>query len=44
MLKQEDDDKHDSTQLNHALGPVGIQDSHPGVVVIQAADGPIRFD
>jgi hypothetical protein len=27
-----------------ALGSVGIQDSHPGLVVIQAADGPIRFD
>jgi len=27
-----------------ALGPVGIQDSHPGLVVIQAADGPIRFN
>ncbi len=26
------------------LGSVGIQDSHPGLVVIQAADGPIRFD
>jgi hypothetical protein len=27
-----------------ALGSVGIQDSHPGLVVIQAADGPIRFN
>src|ERR1700712_1794873 len=27
-----------------ALGSVGIQDSHPGLVVIQAVDGPIRFD
>ncbi|MCA6113183.1 hypothetical protein J6497_39775 [Bradyrhizobium sp. CNPSo 4026] len=26
------------------LGSVGIQDSHPGSVVIQAMDGPIRFD
>ena len=26
------------------LGSVGIQDSHPGLVVIQALDGPIRFD
>jgi hypothetical protein len=26
------------------LGSVGIQDSHPDVVVIQAVDGPIRFD
>jgi hypothetical protein len=26
------------------LGAVGIQDSHPGLVVIQAADGSIRFD
>jgi hypothetical protein len=26
------------------LGSVGIQDSHPGLVVIQAADGPIRFN
>ena len=26
------------------LGSVGIQDSHPGLVVIQAMDGPIRFD
>jgi len=28
----------------HGLGSVGIQDSHPGLVVIQAWDGPIRFD
>ncbi|MCA6111578.1 bifunctional proline dehydrogenase/L-glutamate gamma-semialdehyde dehydrogenase PutA [Bradyrhizobium sp. CNPSo 4026] len=27
-----------------SLGSVGIQDSHPGSVVIQAMDGPIRFD
>jgi potassium-dependent mechanosensitive channel len=26
------------------LGPVGIQDSHPGLVVIQALDGPFRFE
>ena len=26
------------------LGSVGIQDSHVGLVVIQAVDGPIRFD
>jgi antirestriction protein ArdC len=26
------------------LGSVGIQDSHPGLVVIQAMDGPIRVD
>src|ERR1700752_758014 len=26
------------------LGSVGIQDSHPGVIVIQASDGAIRFD
>jgi hypothetical protein len=26
------------------LGSVGIQDSHPGLFVIQALDGPIRFD
>ena len=26
------------------LGSVEIQDSHPGLVVIQAVDGPIRFD
>jgi bifunctional non-homologous end joining protein LigD len=26
------------------LGSVGIQDSHPVLVVIQAVDGPIRFD
>lgn len=26
------------------LGSVGIQDSHPGLVVIQAWDEPIRFD
>jgi hypothetical protein len=26
------------------LGPVGIQDSHSGLVVIQALDGPIRFE
>jgi hypothetical protein len=26
------------------LGSVGIQDSHPGLGVIQAMDGPIRFD
>jgi hypothetical protein len=30
--------------LGRALGPVGIQDSHPGLVVIQALDGPIRFE
>jgi hypothetical protein len=29
---------------DHALGPVGIQDSHPSLIVIQAVDGPIRFD
>jgi hypothetical protein len=29
---------------DHVLGSVGIQDSHPGLVVIQAWDGPIRFD
>jgi len=27
-----------------ALGSVGIQDSHADLVVIQALDGPIRFD
>jgi hypothetical protein len=27
-----------------ALGSVGIQDSHPGLVVIQALNGPIRSD
>ena len=26
------------------LGSVGIQDSHADLVVIQALDGPIRFD
>jgi putative tryptophan/tyrosine transport system substrate-binding protein len=26
------------------LGPVGIRDSHAGLIVIQALDGPIRFD
>ena len=26
------------------LGPVGIQDSHSSLAVIQAWDGPIRFD
>lgn len=26
------------------LGSVGIQDSHPGLVVVQAVDRPIRFD
>lgn len=30
--------------LGTGLGSVGIQDSHPGLVVIQALDGPIRFD
>jgi hypothetical protein len=30
--------------LDAKLGAVGIQDSHPGLVVIQAVDGPIRFD
>jgi hypothetical protein len=29
---------------SNSLGPVGIQDSHPSLVVIQAADGPIRFN
>jgi hypothetical protein len=32
------------TFRDHALGSVGIQDSHPRLVVIQALDGPIRFD
>jgi hypothetical protein len=27
-----------------ALGSVGIHDSHLSLVVIQALDGPIRFD
>jgi hypothetical protein len=27
-----------------ALGLVGIQDSHPYLIVIQASDGAIRFD
>jgi hypothetical protein len=31
-------------QGSGCLGSVGIQDSHPGLVVIQAIDGPIRFD
>jgi hypothetical protein len=31
-------------QIFHLHGSVGIQDSHPGLVVIQAIDGPIRFD
>jgi hypothetical protein len=26
------------------LGSVWIQDSHPGLIVIQAWNGPIRFD
>jgi hypothetical protein len=26
------------------LGSVGIQDSHSSLAVIQALDGPIRFD
>ena len=30
--------------VSDALGFVWIQDSHPSWVVIQAADGPIRFD
>ena len=29
---------------DHALGSVWIQDSHPGLIVIQAWNGPIRFD
>jgi hypothetical protein len=33
-----------STFPDHALGSVGIQDSHRNLVVIQALDGPIRFD
>jgi hypothetical protein len=28
----------------NALGSVGIQDSHSSMAVIQAWDGPIRFD
>jgi hypothetical protein len=28
----------------YALGSVGIQDSHSSLAVIQALDGPIRFD
>ena len=31
-------------EFGHVLGSVWIQDSHPGLVVIQAWDGPIRFD
>ena len=30
-------------QLNE-LGSVGIQDSHPCLIVIQASDGAIRFN
>jgi len=30
--------------LETPLGSVWIRDSHPGLVVIQAWDGPIRFD
>ena len=33
-----------TTGILGRLGTVGIQDSHPGVSVIQALDGPIRFD
>jgi hypothetical protein len=32
------------TNVRGGLGSVGIQDSHPKFVVIQAMDGPIRFD
>jgi K+ potassium transporter len=30
--------------MKTALGSVGIQDSHSSLAVIQALDGPIRFD
>jgi predicted O-methyltransferase YrrM len=30
--------------VNPCLGSVWIQDSHPGLIVIQAWNGPIRFD
>ena len=34
----------DRSQIVDELGSVWIRDSHPGLVVIQAWDGPIRFD
>jgi hypothetical protein len=37
-------DDHNLWIVDDRLGPVGIQDSHPGLVVIQALDGPIRFE
>jgi hypothetical protein len=33
-----------ASAVDHHLGPVGIWDSHAGLIVIQALDGPIRFD
>jgi flagellar basal-body rod protein FlgB len=48
-LRRGDVDLHpqpfaDQNGRRQDLGPVGIQDSHPGLVVIQALDGPIRFE
>jgi hypothetical protein len=34
----------DSKKSHPALRPVGIQDSHLSLIVIQAVDGSIRFD
>jgi hypothetical protein len=34
----------ENPNAENKLGPVGIQDSHPGLVVIQALDGPLRFE
>ena len=35
---------HKRNPADYGLGSVWIQDSHPGLVVIQAWDGPIRSD
>jgi hypothetical protein len=44
MLKQKIERDDDSKKSHPALGSVWIQDSHPGLIVIQAWNGPIRFD
>jgi hypothetical protein len=36
--------RREDLRVHFALGPVGIRDSHGSLAVIQASDGPIRFD
>jgi hypothetical protein len=46
MLRRSNRKKKHGAEICDAveLGSVGIQDSHSGLFVIQALDGPIRFD